>query len=111
MRKTALPVLLALLTSPVFAAAPNDLVPPGAQHLKHSVQNQTVTEYDSALTPLGVDAFYRKAFAKRGWKPGDSVNYGTTIVLTLSKPPHGVARVTIVPKGYGATHVTLVMAE
>jgi hypothetical protein len=104
-------VLVALMPLAAFAAGPNDLVPPGAKHVKNSVQTQLLTEYDTTLTPLDVDTFYRKAFTKRGWKPGDSVNYGTTIVLTLSKPPHSVARVTIVPKGFAFTHVTLVVAE
>ena len=102
---------LALVPLAAFAEGSNDLVPTGAKHVKNSIQTQALTEYDTSMTPLDVDAFYRKAFAKRGWKPGDTVNYGTTIVLTISKPPHSVARVTVVPRGFGSTHVTLVMSE
>jgi len=109
MRKTPLVAIgfAALLSAPAFAAG--NLIPPGAAHVRHSVED--VTEFDVALTPYRVDAFYRAALAKQGWKPGDTVSYGTTLVLDLHKPPKGIARVTITPKGNNLTHVTLSLRE
>ncbi len=109
--KALLPGVLVLLAAQtaLAAAPPADLVPPKARQVKSSVE--AVTEYDVAMTPYAVDAFYRKAFLKRGWKPGDSVSYGTTMVLYASKPPHGVGRVTITPRGNNATHVTLSLTD
>jgi hypothetical protein len=99
--------IVALLTAPALAA--DNLIPPGAAHVKRSVED--VTEFDIALTPYKVDAFYRATLSKQGWKPGDTVSYGTTLVLDLHKGTKGVARVTITPKGNNLTHVTLSLSE
>src|SRR5881392_653922 len=101
-------VLVAAVMQPAFAA-PNDLMPPGASHIQHQIQD--VAEFDVALTPLQVDAFYRKEFVKRGWKTGDTVSYGTTLVLDARKAPKGAGRVTIAPLGPGKTHVTVSFTE
>ena len=109
MRRLLPAVLVVLAAQAALAKPPADLVPPAAKQVKSSVE--AVTEYDVAMTPYAVDAFYRKAFLKRGWKPGDSVSYGTTLVLYASKPPHGVGRVTITPRGNNSTHVTLSLTD
>jgi hypothetical protein len=101
---------LTLLVTPALAAAPaGDPVPPGGTNLKHTMQD--VTEFDIALSPLQVEAFYRKELAKRGWKPGDTVSYGTTLVLDARKSPKGAGRITIAPIGPGKTHVTVSFTE
>src|SRR5947208_2045243 len=84
-------VLLAMaLVQQRALAASNDLMPPGASHIQHQIQD--VAEFDVALTPLQVDAFYRRELAKRGWKAGDTVSFGTTLVLDARKTPKGVGR-------------------
>jgi hypothetical protein len=109
MRKSAI-VFNVLLVVPALAAAPSgDPVPANAMHLKQTMQD--VTEFDVALSPLQVDAFYRHELAKRGWKIGDTVSYGTTLVLDARKPPKGAGRVTIAPIGPGKTHVTVSFTE
>jgi hypothetical protein len=85
------------------------LLPPGAAHVNRSVED--VVEFDVALSPSKVDAFYRAALTKGGWKPGDTVSYGTTLVLDVRRPPKARGRVTIAPKGNNLTHVTLSLVE
>ena len=96
-----------LTVAPALAAEP--LLPPGAAHVNRSIED--IVEFDVALTPYQVDAFYRKALAKDGWKPGDTVSYGTTLVLDVQKPPKARGRVTIAPRGNNQTHVTLSLVE
>jgi hypothetical protein len=107
MKYLPLIALIALFAAPALAA--DKLIPPGAAHVKRSVED--VTEFDVALTPYKVDAFYRATLSKKGWKPGDTVSYGTTLVLDLHKGAKGAARVTITPKGNNLTHVTLSLSE
>ena len=99
----SLVLMIALLASPA------GLAPPEAVHLQHS--NDDVTSYDTAMTPSQVDAFVRKALTARGWKAGDSVNYGTTVVVDFRKGAKGAGRVTIAPMGPGRTHVTVSLVE
>lgn len=101
-------LLATALVQPALAA-PNDLMPPGASHVRQQIQD--VAEFDIAMSPLQVDAFYRRELVKRGWKPGDTVNYGTMLVLDARKPPKGAGRVTIAPIGPGKTHVTVSLSE
>jgi hypothetical protein len=64
-----------LLASPAIAASSNDLIPSTLITSRRPRRtDRDRTHCDDA--PLDVDAFIVKAFAKRGWKPGDSVNYG-----------------------------------
>lgn len=109
MRKRAIIFGVLLATPALAAASTDDPVLPNATHLKHTMQD--VTEFDVALSPLQVDAFYRKELAKRGWKPGDTVSYGTTLVLDARKSPKGAGRITIAPIGPGKTHVTVSFIE
>ncbi|HEX2592923.1 MAG TPA: hypothetical protein VHL34_15595 [Rhizomicrobium sp.] len=95
---------IALIATPALAAASNPL-PPGAQRVHRPVED--VTEFDIALTPLQVAAYYRKTLLAAGWKGGDTMSYGTTLVLDVSKAPKSRGRVTIAPLGPGKTHVTV----
>jgi hypothetical protein len=99
-------VLTPLVLMIALAASPAELAPPGAAHFQHS--NDDITSYDTALRPSQVDAFLRKALAARGWTAGDSVNYGTTVVVDFRK---GAGRVTIAPVQPGKTHVTVSLVE
>jgi hypothetical protein len=106
--KRLLPVAMFLLLAGNASAA-KDLLPATASHVRHTVDD--LTEFDVAMTPLQVDAFYRKALAAKGWKLGDTVNYGTTLVLDFRKAPKAAGRLTVAPTGPGRTHVTLSISQ
>ncbi len=101
-------LLTILLAASACAAEPLAL-PPGASHVRTSAEE--ITAYDVGLSPGQVDTFYRKTLAARGWQLGDSVNYGTTVVLDAHKGHNERGRVTIAPLGPGLTHVTLSLSQ
>lgn len=106
--KAFFPIVALLFATPAYAAS-NDPLPPGAQHVAHSVED--LTSFDTTLSLSQVDKFYRTELAKRGWKIGDTVSYGTTMVLDVHKPPKAVGRITIAPLGPGKTHVIVSLSE
>ena len=60
--KLSVVIAVSLFAAPAFAAS-NDPLPPGAQHVAHSVED--LTSFDTTLSLSQVDKFYRTELAKR----------------------------------------------
>jgi hypothetical protein len=98
--------LLAML-APALADAPAAMIAPQAMKITN---DGPITEYDTAMTPSDVIAFYRKSLPSDGWSLTDDVRSPAAISFFFSRGANAEGSVVITVRG-NRTHVVLKVTE
>ena len=97
--------LILLLASPAAATPPDGLVPDGATRLRDA---NGVTDFDIAMQPSDIVAFYRKALTAQGYSLTDDVDTPASIRFFFNRGDSASGSV-LIRQGIDGMHVTLTM--
>ncbi len=97
--------LILLLAGPAAAMPPDGLIPEGATRLRDA---NGVTDFDIAMQPNDILAFYRKALTAQGYSLTDDVNTPASISFYFSRGANESGSI-LIRQGIGAMHVTLTL--